>query len=209
MRDWVEQCETSLPDRVRLPLDFDPAPLAAELARFEENEWTAHFVRDNYEGEWSAIPLRAAAGETHPIRMIGVHSTAPHFVDTRFLDRAPVFAALLARFPCALKSVRLMRLSAGARIKEHEDFDPDAENGTARLHIPITTNPEVEFLLNRRPVAMAAGSVWYLRLADPHSVANRGSSDRVHLIIDARVNDWLAGMVREGAAVGVPDRQDR
>lgn len=202
MRDWVEQCETSLPDRVRLPLAFDPAPLAAELARFAEGDWTAHFVRSNYEGEWSAIPLRAAAGETHPIRMIGVHSLAPRFVDTRFLDRAPAFAAVLECFRCPLKSVRLMRLAAGALIREHEDYDPDAENGTARLHVPITTNDEAEFLLNRRPVAMAAGSVWYLRLADPHSAANRGSSDRVHLVIDARVNDWLAGMVREGAAAG-------
>ena len=204
MGDWAEQCETSLPDRVLLPLAFDPAPLAAELARFEESDWTAHFVRDNYEGEWSAIPLRAAAGETHPIRMIGVHSLAAHFVDTRFLDRAPGFAAMLARFHCPLKSVRLMRLSAGSLIREHQDHDPDAESGTARLHVPITTNGEVEFLLNRRPVAMAAGSVWYLRLADPHSVANRGSSDRVHLVIDARVNDWLAGLVWEGAAAGAP-----
>jgi Aspartyl/Asparaginyl beta-hydroxylase len=200
LRDWAEQCETGLPDRVRLPLDFDAAPLAAELARFEEGDWTAHFVRANYQGEWSAIPLRCAAGETHPSRMIGVHSLAPHFVDTRFLDRAPAFAEVLARLHCPLKSVRLMRLSVGSRIKEHEDYDPDAENGSVRLHVPVTTNDEVEFLLNRRPVAMAAGSVWYLNLAGPHSVANRGKSDRVHLVIDARVNDWLAGLVREGAA---------
>jgi hypothetical protein len=204
VRDWVEQCETALPDRVRLPLAFDPVPLAAELARFGEDEWTAHFVRANYEGEWSAIPLRAAAGETHPVRMIGVHTMAPHFVDTSFLERAPAFAAVLASFQCELKSVRLMRLAAGALIKEHEDYDPDAENGSARLHVPVTTNPGVEFLLNRRPVAMAAGSVWYLRLADPHSVANRGSGDRVHLVIDLRVNDWLADLLEEGAAAGAP-----
>jgi hypothetical protein len=38
---------------------------------------------------------------------------------------------------------------------------------------------------------MAPGSAWYLRLADPHRVVNRGTSDRVHLVIDAVVNDWM------------------
>lgn len=204
MRDWVEQCESGLPDRVRLPFAFDPALLAADLGAFAEGEWTAHFVRDNYEGRWSAIPLRAAAGETHPIRMIGTHATAERFVDTRFLERAPALRAALASFHCPMKAVRLMRLSAGSRIKEHDDFDPDAASGNARLHIPITTNPDVEFLLNRIPVAMAAGSVWYLRLSDPHAVFNRGASDRVNLVIDARVNDWLAAKIKEGAEAVSP-----
>ena len=31
----------------------------------------------------------------------------------------------------------------------------------------------------------------YLRLSDPHSVANNGAADRVHLVIDAEMNDWL------------------
>ena len=34
-----------------------------------------------------------------------------------------------------------------------------------------------------------------LRLSDPHSVSNMGDSDRVHLVIDAAANDWLAGML--------------
>lgn len=204
MRDWVEQRESRLPDRVRLPFAFDPVPLAADLGGYAEGEWTAHFVGNNYEGRWSAIPLRAAAGETHPIRMIGVHALAERFVDTRFLERAPALRAALARFHCPMKAVRLMRLAAGSCIKEHDDFDPDAASGNARLHIPITTNPDVEFLLNRTPVAMAAGSVWYLRLSDPHAVSNRGTTDRVHLVIDARVNDWLAARIEEGAEANSP-----
>jgi hypothetical protein len=187
-----------LPDRVRLPMTFDAAALAADLGAFEERDWTTHFVRDNYEGEWSALPLRAAAGETHKLRMIFANPTASAFADTPFLDRAPTIRAALARFECPLKAVRLMRLAAGSVIKEHDDFDPDAESGTARLHVPITTSPDVEFLLNRKPVPMAPGEVWYLRLADPHSVANRGEQDRVHLVIDTWTNDWLEGMLRAG-----------
>ena len=188
-----------LPDRLRLPLDFDPAPLAADLEAFAEEEWIRHFVRGNYEGSWSVIPLRAAAGETHPIRMIGTHPLAENFVDTVYLERAPAMRALLAALHCPLKAVRLMRLTPGSRILEHDDFDPDAESGTARLHIPITSNDAVEFLLNRRPVTMRPGELWDLRLSDPHAVANRGATDRVHLVVDVCLNAWLLGLLGDGA----------
>jgi hypothetical protein len=40
---------------------------------------------------------------------------------------------------------------------------------------------------------MRAGEAWYLRLSDPHAVANRGTSDRVHLVLDLVADDWLLG----------------
>ena len=46
---------------------------------------------------------------------------------------------------------------------------------------------------------MPAGSSWYLRLSDPYSVANRGLSDRVRLVIDAAVNDWVAALFERAA----------
>jgi Aspartyl/Asparaginyl beta-hydroxylase len=192
-----------LPDRIRLPMDFDPAPLAADLAAFGEADWTRHFVRDNYEGDWSAIPLRAAAGETHPVRMIGQHRFELDFVDTPYLGRAPTIAPVLAQFRCPLKSVRLMRLTPGSAIREHVDPDIDAAQGWARLHMPILTGSEVVFLLAGRRVEMAPGSVWYLRLAEPHAATNGGAEPRIHLVIDAVVNDWLLEMLRAGADAGV------
>jgi len=189
-----------LPDRIRLPLDFDPAPLAADLAGFEEAEWTRHFVRANYEGDWSVIPLRAAEGETHPIRMIGQLVMIERFVDTHFLARAPSVRAVLARLGGSPKAVRLMRLRPGSLIREHADHDPEEDRPSARLHLPIVTNDDVEFHLNDRPVAMATGELWYLRLSDPHRAANNGTTDRVHLVIDMWVDDRLTGLLGEGAA---------
>jgi hypothetical protein len=91
-----------------------------------------------------------------------------------------------------------MRLSPGSVIKAHRDHDLDADHGVIRLHIPIETNPDVVFELNGAPVAMEAGSVWYLRLSDPHRAANRGATDRVHLVIDAVVNAWVLGLLDSG-----------
>ena len=61
--------------------------------------------------------------------------------------------------------------------------------------ISATSNTEVDFRLNGSAVVMAPGECWYLRLSDPHSVANRGTTDRVHLVVDAVVNDALRRMI--------------
>ena len=39
------------------------------------------------------------------------------------------------------------------------------------------------------------GDCSYLRLSDPHTVANRGATDRVHLVGDASLNRWLTDMM--------------
>ncbi|WP_315837398.1 aspartyl/asparaginyl beta-hydroxylase domain-containing protein [Bradyrhizobium prioriisuperbiae] len=188
-----------LPDQVRLPFDFDADALRRDLESLSKGEWIDHFVPQNYEGEWSVIPLRAQAGATHPVMMIFSNPSATEFVDTPILDRCPCFREVLATFPCPLLAVRLMQLTPGSVIKEHSDYDLSFEDGVVRLHIPVITNSDVDFRLNGRRLAMTAGSCWYLRLSDPHSVANRGTSSRVHLVIDATVNDWIAGMLRQAA----------
>ena len=181
------------PDRVLLPFAFDPDRLVADLDRVCGSEWIAHFVKQNYEGVWDVLPLRAKAGATHPVMMIYSDPMARDFVDGPLLAETPYFRELLGAFRCPVRTVRLMRLRPGSRIKEHFDHDLAAEMGSARLHVPITTNPHVEFLLNRTPVTMAPGSAWYLRLSDPHAVTNRGETDRVHLVIDVEANDWQIG----------------
>lgn len=195
-----EQSPRSYPDRIRLPLAFDPVRLRADLAALGGETWTEHFVRQNYEGEWSALPLRSTAGATHPIMKIYSDPTATTFEDDAVLAQTPCFREVLGAIECPLRAVRLMRLAPGSTIKTHSDHDLAAEEGKARLHLPITTGPGVTFLLNGRLVAMAPGELWYLRLADPHSVTNRGSEDRVHLVIDVEANDWLYQQLDLGAS---------
>jgi hypothetical protein len=188
------------PDRLQLPLSFDPARLARDLDALSATPWTGHYVQQNYEGDWSVIPLRCAAGETHPIRMIYSDPTATQFVDTPMLAACPYFREVIAAFACEVRGVRLMRLGAGSVIKPHTDVDLDIESGAARIHVPVVTNAEVEFLLNGSRVEMKAGQAWYLRLSDPHAVANRGTSDRVHLVLDLVADDWLTKALEDGVA---------
>jgi Aspartyl/Asparaginyl beta-hydroxylase len=195
----ADPVQVQFPDRLRLALNFDPGRLEEDLGRLHGCEWTSHFVKQNYDGDWSAMALRAQAGATHPIMMIYSSPTAKAFADTPLLEHTPYFRELLAAFKCPLGAVRLMRLAPGSIIKEHKDDDLAFERGAVRLHLPITTNPQVEFMLNGSRVVMAPGSAWYLRLSDPHSVSNKGATDRVHLVIDALANDWLAAALHRAA----------
>jgi hypothetical protein len=193
--------EIDFPDRLRLPLEFDPARLAAEMAKFSSAQWTKHFIKQNYDGDWSVIALRCPAGETHPVRMIYSDPTRSDYVDTPMLAGCPYFQEVLNAFGCPLNAVRLMRLAPGSVIKEHRDYTLSIEQGLVRMHIPVVTNEGVDFRLNGTRVAMPAGSCWYLRLCDPHVVTNQGAGDRVHMVIDGVVNEWLVALFERAAGV--------
>jgi hypothetical protein len=189
-----------LPDRLRLPFTFDAGQLARDLEGLSAVGWIKHFVQQNYDGDWSVIPLRGQAGATHPVMMIYADPTCRDYADTPMLAACPYFRQVLATFQAPLQAVRLMRLTAGSRIIEHSDLELSYEEGTVRIHVPVVTNADVEFYLNRSRVVLDAGSSWYLRLSDPHSVDNRGTTDRVHMVIDAQVNGWIADVLRTATA---------
>jgi Aspartyl/Asparaginyl beta-hydroxylase len=191
--------QSPFPDRLRLPFSFDSGLLAADLARLSATPWIKHFVPQNYDGDWSVIPLRGTAGARHPIQMIYSNPTVTAHADTPFLAQCPYFRSVLKTFACPLQAVRLMRLTPGSVIKEHHDNDLSFEYGSVRIHIPVATNDGVVFDLNRRRVVLEAGSCWYLRLSDPHSVVNHGNADRVHMVIDATVNDWVRAVFAAAA----------
>jgi hypothetical protein len=195
-----------LPDRLRLPFDFEPALLARDLEGLRAVDWIKHYVQQNYDGDWSVIALRGKAGATHPVMMIYSDPTCRDFADTPMLAACPYFRQVLDTFEAPLRAVRLMRLTAGSVIKEHTDHELSFEEGTVRIHVPVVTNPDVEFYLNRSRVVLEAGSSWYLRLSDPHSVANRGAADRVHMVIDAEVNDWVRRVLETAATSATAER---
>lgn len=185
-------------DRIKLPLTFNATRMAAEANELAGShiDWIDHFVTRNFVGNWSVIPLRANRTAEHPVMMIYSDPNSDDYVDTPFLAQSPYLQEVLASFQTTLYSARLMRLTSGSQIKEHRDHDLDVESGTVRLHVPVVTNPDVHFLLNGERVVMEAGSCWYLRLSDPHAVRNEGA-DRIHLVVDMAVNDWLAGVLAD------------
>ena len=178
-------------DRIKLPMFFNADLMKQDIENLSACHWIEHFVKQNFYGDWSIIPLRGPRGETHPIRMSYSDPMQKDFSDTDFLKLTSYFPKILSSFKCKINAARLMKLTSNSSIKEHSDFELSAEQGTLRLHIPVKTNADVLFKLNGSQVILKEGECWYLRLSDPHSVDNNGQSDRIHLVIDVELNVWL------------------
>lgn len=177
-------------DRFRLPLSFDAAPLRADLRTLSAEGWIPHFNSGFYDGDWSGLVLRGPAEGGDSLL-----ATGEAFADTPLLDLCPGVREVLAALDCPLRAVRLLRLGPGGLIREHRDYDLGYDRGEARLHVPVVTNADVAFHLRNRRVDMAPGETWYLDLSQPHRVFNGGETDRIHLVIDVGVNDWLCGLI--------------
>jgi aspartyl/asparaginyl beta-hydroxylase len=177
---------------LQLPFHFDPTRLAADLAQVAPAEWIPHMNRRHYEGQWSGAALRSIGGSA-----TNIVPDAPGlqtFRDTALLGRCAYFREVLAVFRCPLRAVRLLRLHTGSHIAEHVDHALDFEDGEVRIHIPIITSEGVQFFLDGSRLVMAPGECWYTNVNLPHSVVNEGSVDRIHLVIDCQVDDWLRAL---------------
>lgn len=179
----------------RLPLNFDAHALQSDLAKLGAGEWVAHFNQQYFSGDWSGVALRASGDANTSIYADTTHGD---FADTEVLRQCAHLRSVVESFQCPLRSVRLLRLTAGSVIREHRDYDLGYEAGEVRIHVPVQTNPRVEFYLDNRRIIMGEGECWYLDLNLPHRVQNRGATDRVHLVIDCQLNDWLRDLIARG-----------
>jgi quercetin dioxygenase-like cupin family protein len=173
---------------LKLPLQFDAAKLNRDLLNASGDIWTAHFNTFGYEGSWSVIPLYAPNGDQTNI--IAHHTDNKEIQPTPVLENCNYFGEVIQKFQCPVISARLMKLDAGAVIKPHRDHESGYEDGMFRIHVPVLTNPLVEFILDAEKLPMKQGECWYTNVNFEHSVANKGTEARVHLVIDYARNNW-------------------
>lgn len=161
----------------------DVARLTERVRNIEESAWTADNRRqDEYEVHaqtqsiilvfftgWPQVRVEHASGwdafgeVTVPVM--------EHLVAKHFPPGGMVLRAVLAR------------LLPGCQIDAH--LDSHASFSVAhRIHVPLLTNPEVEFIVGDERIVTRPAHAFELNNKMVHSVANRGTSARVHLIFD-------------------------
>ncbi|MBK6937498.1 MAG: aspartyl/asparaginyl beta-hydroxylase domain-containing protein [Chitinophagaceae bacterium] len=177
---------------IRLPYTFDVKRLQQEVSLLTGESWLFHYQTMHYEGESSAIPLRSVGGRPDDV-IISPFEDA-EYADTIFLQRSNCFKEVLATFQCPIKAVRLLKLNAGSVIKEHRDAELCFEKGEVRIHIPIVTNDKVAFLLDNEKFNLREGECWYMNFNLPHAINNNSNAARIHLVIDAVVNEWVKNL---------------
>lgn len=182
-----------------------------DVLHLEQELWSPHYNEKHYEGEWNILPLRSLNGSIE--NNISIHSSAlqkgDNYMDTVLLNKCTYLENVISFFECEKLSARLMNLKPGAFIKEHRDHDMSYEEGEARFHIPIFTNRLVDFYIEEEKIPMQQGECWYLNLSLKHRVSNFGTTERVHLVIDCKVNNWVKTLLNNEALLKVEmdDRQ--
>lgn len=172
-----------------LGIAYDLHAIQKEVRELVSSQsWQPHYNLQGYKGEWTVLSLRSAGGSQNGL---AESLNGEGYVNTELMDLCPSVKQLTDNLACEKASVRLLHLAAGASVGEHKDLELSFENGEARLHFPIFTNPNVEFFIEDKRVYMRAGECWYLNANLSHRLTNSGNFGRIHLVIDCRVNDWL------------------
>ena len=173
---------------LKLPFHFSEEKLLKNLDVCKRYDFTSHFNKNDYSGDWTSISLRSQNGEMNNI--FALPQTEKKYKDTELLQKCTYFKAIIDSFECEKESIRLLNLKPGSVIKEHTDYNLGYEDGIFRIHIPITTNKGVHFFINHEEVKMLPEECWYGNFNLPHSVRNDGETDRIHLVMDCLRNDW-------------------
>ena len=179
---------TELIRHIQFPLYFDTNLLKNDINKVLSTNWIKHYNTNDYEGDWSSIALMSQGGKSENIYALPSNNDEVTF--TEILDACQYFKEVINQFKFQKTSVRLLRLSVGAEIKPHKDYCLGYEDGCFRIHIPVITNDDVEFILDNKKLIMKEGECWYINANFTHSVANRGTNDRIHLVIDGIRNEW-------------------
>ena len=180
----------------KLSLSFDPALLCRDLGVIPDAAWVPHFNGNDYTGQWSSISLRSRTGCTDDIVPRG---TPADFTNTTLAPQCPGIMSVVQAFDFPKKSVRLLRLRPGSKVREHRDVDLRLADGEIRIHVPILTNDRVEFIVANRRLMLRPGEAWYIDFSQAHRIDNEGDTDRIHLVIDGTANDWVLSMIRRSA----------
>lgn len=158
---------------LKLPIRFCGETLAREMRALPTEAWMSH--PQKYDGNL-AVPLVSPNGAM-------VHRTFGPMAATEWLRRCPYVLEVMRALNSTWGRSRFMGLEPGAEVPEHVDIHYYWRTHL-RIHIPVVTNPEVGFTADGDTIHMAAGDCWILDSFYRHSVVNRGSATRVHLVLD-------------------------
>lgn len=160
---------------VCLPITFDAMRLATEVEALPESAWRPH--PQGYPGN-TALALVAAWGD--PMN----DQTRGPMLPTPFLAQLPYTRQVMAALGCSIGRSRLMRIDGNGEASLHVDSNYYWATHV-RIHVPVITTSEVEFICRNTRVNMGAGECWIFDTWSRHNVINPAPTRRIHLVCDS------------------------
>jgi hypothetical protein len=88
--------------------------------------------------------------------------------------------------------VMINRIRNGGQIWKHPDT-PEHANYWCRIHVVVGAFPGVKFECGDETVEMTTGDVYFFRNEYPHAVVNNSGYDRIHMVVDLRIEEIKPG----------------
>jgi uncharacterized protein (TIGR03032 family) len=169
----------------RLRIEVDVDEILAEVDRLEPSSWRPH--PEAHHGN-DALPLVSYNGSIDDDAVDG------DMLPTPLLHRLPSVLAVLAAINAPIGRTRMMRIAPGGEAHAHVDLNRYWWD-RHRVHVPLRTDPSVEFLCGDARVHMPAGSAWVFDTWRNHNVINPSPVERIHLVIDTAGSDALTALL--------------
>ena len=166
---------------------IDPQPLSRVVESFGEDAWKEWDERQRtfrVHQDTQTIPLLYDNDMRHtgPTRWPRLAAAEPAMEPTLQAIREHHAATETQENGYVIRII-LTRLSPGTVIKPHRD-QGESLMRAHRYHVPITTNPLVDFFIGDRPFHFGVGEIWEINNRARHAVRNASDRGRVHLILD-------------------------
>lgn len=164
---------------------FDSTALREAILQQDEAAWHEdQYRQDKYDvhRQTESIVLVFTDGSNWPNSEVRKEPGWDRLADVA----VPLMHEIIDRhYPKGGTIIRAMaaKLLAGGRIDPHYDKHPSFHCGH-RIHVPVTTNPRVRFMIDGRPYQFKVGEVYEINNQKQHSVMNKGSDDRITFIFD-------------------------
>lgn len=177
---------------------IDLAPIVEEFSIADTGLPWAPQYGPYQNGGWHTCSLMNPAGRSSE-NVIADGLAQP----TELMEQFPQLKKFLDSSHLKLMWVRLAKMSPDAALWEHVDYTELNAVKKFRIHIPIKTNSDAVLVFPGQAVHIACNHIWLL---DPHSLrhaaVNRGSSNRVHLLLDVYADESLERLIANGQPIG-------
>ena len=179
----------------------DMEPLAAAILAQDEAAWNENVQRQKdyevHEQTRSIVLLFAEVSDWPALEV----SKQPGW-DRLAEVAVPLMHEIIRNwYPPGGTIIRAMaaKLLPGEVIIPHRDTHPSFAYGH-RIHVPITSNSRVRFMLDGRPYRFEVGQAYEINNQKVHSVMNKGGVDRINFIFDYVPADLKADIDKRAAA---------
>ena len=104
-----------------------------------------------------------------------------------------------------------MEVKPGTKVFWHYDNNETIDDldydKNARLHLPVITSDEVKLFLCHQDTKWIEGKLYYGDFSFPHSIINNSKINRIHLIIDTKINNELLNLFPQNFLKGIKLRK--